>query len=248
MKILRSVWAVYGIALFLLMMLLSIPYILFNMAIAPGKHALRRNIWYLHHVFTAVFFFLTGVRIRLRGLEKIDRLQSYVIVCNHKTAIDFIANGYAFPGIFRFLAKQELQRIPIFGFVVKKMCLTVDRKSAASRMQSVVALKKELEEGVSVFIYPEGTRNKTKAPLAAFYDGAFRLAMQTAAPILPMVIHNADTICSPGKLDYWPGVLEISFGDPIPTQAYQEGDGVGGLKEAVRAAMLGLLAATGQQP
>lgn len=240
MRLLRAIWAVYGIALFLLMMLVSIPYLLVNMVFLPEKKAIRRSIWYLHHVFTTVFFALIGVRIKVIGREKVDRIQSYVLVGNHQTALDFVANGYAFPGVFRFLAKQELQKIPIFGFVVKKMCLVVDRKSMSSRSQSLVALKKELEEGVSVFIYPEGTRNKSQEPLGHFYDGAFRLALQTRATILPMVILNAPNVCQPGQLDLWPGTLKIAFGDPIPTADLPD-ESAGTLKEQVRSAMLQLL-------
>ena len=142
MQIFRAAWAVYGVVLFLLMMLLSIPVLLFNMILAPGKKALRNNIWYLHHPFSRTFFMLIGVRIKVEGLEHIDRKQSYVIVSNHRSSLDFIANAVVFPGIFRFLAKQELQKIPIFGWVVKKMCLTVARKRAISRARSVIAMKK----------------------------------------------------------------------------------------------------------
>ncbi len=242
MRIFRSVWAVYGALLFLLMMLLSIPYILLVMAVSPGKRALRRNIWYLHHPFTHTFFTLIGVRIKAHGLELFDPKQSYVIVSNHSSSLDFIANAGAFPGIFRFLAKEELMKIPIFGWVVKKMCLTVDRKSAISRARSVIALKKELEEGVSVFIYPEGSRNTTDEPLATFYDGAFRIAVQTGAPVLPMTIVNVKKVCDSNHFDLSPGVLHIYYDAPISTKELASDD-VGKLKDLVRDKMLARLEA-----
>lgn len=242
MRIFRSVWAVYGALLFLLMMLLSIPYILTVMAISPGKKALRRNIWYLHHPFTHTFFFLTGIRIQAHGHELFDPTKSYVIVSNHSSSLDFISNAGAFPGIFRFLAKDELIKIPIFGWVVKKMCLTVDRKSAISRARSVIALKKELEEGVSVFIYPEGSRNKSDEPLATFYDGAFRIAIQTGAPVLIMTIVNVKKVCDSNSIDLSPGTLHIYYDAPIPTKDLSAED-VGALKELVRQKMLSRLLA-----
>lgn len=247
MKIFRIIWAIYGVLLFLLMMLIGIPYLLFNSAFFSEKTGLRRNIWYLHHIFTIVFFTLIGVRIKVLGRENIDRRQSYVMVGNHQTALDFIVNGYAFPGIFRFLAKQELQKIPIFGFVVKKMCLTVDRKNAISRARSVVQLKKELEEGVSVFIYPEGSRNKTNEALGPFYDGAFRIAIQTKAPILPVTILNMERICRPGEIDLFPGALYIQYETPIPT-AHLGSESVETLKNEVRNLMLNRLQNTSLQP
>jgi 1-acyl-sn-glycerol-3-phosphate acyltransferase len=237
MSVFRTFWAIYGIALFLLMMLVSIPVLLFNMAVTPGKRALRRNIRYLHHPFSKVFFALTLVRVKAHGLDKFDPAQSYVIVGNHNTSVDFVADAVVFPGIFRFLAKDELKKIPIFGWVVAKMCLTVDRKSAVSRARSVVALKKEIEDGVSIFIFPEGSRNKSDEPIAHFYDGAFKIAVAMGKPILPMTIVNVAQICRPGKLDYCPGVLHIVFDEPIPTENLSADD-VPMLKEQVRNRML----------
>jgi 1-acyl-sn-glycerol-3-phosphate acyltransferase len=236
MRIFRTIWAIYGIVLFLLMMLLSIPYILLNMAFSPGKTALRRNIWYLHHPFSHAFFALTLVRVKAHGLERFDHKGAYVIVGNHSTSVDFVADAVVFPGIFRFLAKDELKKIPIFGWVVAKMCLTVDRKSTISRARSVVALKKEVEEGVSVFIFPEGSRNKTNEPIGEFYDGAFKIAVAMGKPILPMTIANVEKICQPGKLDYCPGTLHIVFDEPIPTEGLKTED-VPALKEKVREIM-----------
>lgn len=236
MSIFRFIWAVYGMLLFLIMMLLSIPYILANMTFVQGKQALRRNIWYLHHPFSKIFFTLTGIRVKAHGLDRFDPKQSYVIVGNHNTALDFVADAVVFPGIFRFLAKEELKKVPIFGWVVSKMCLTVDRKSAISRARSVIALKKEVEEGVSVFIYPEGSRNKTNDPIAEFYDGAFKIAVQMGTPILPMTIVNISDICRPGKIDLCPGTLHIVYDVPIPTKDLKNED-VAALKEQVRNTM-----------
>jgi 1-acyl-sn-glycerol-3-phosphate acyltransferase len=225
MRLFRNIWAVYGVILFLVMTVISTPYFLFNMAVTPGKRALRRNIWYLHHPFANLFLMLTLVRRRIFGHERIDPKQSYVIVANHASSIDFVVNGAAFPGIFRFLAKQELLKVPVFGSLVRKMCLIVDRKSAMSRARSVVALKKELEEGVSVLIYPEGSRNAGQEALAPFYDGAFRLAIQMGAPILPMTISNVRTVSDASKgLDLCPGVLNIHFDAPIDTKNLKSED------------------------
>jgi 1-acyl-sn-glycerol-3-phosphate acyltransferase len=237
MRILRQIWAVFGIVLFLLMTACCIPYFLFHMAATPGKRALRRNIWFLHHPFANLFLLLTGVRRRVHGAHLLDRKQSYVIVANHASSIDFVVNAAAYPGIFRFLAKQELLKVPIFGWLVGKMCLIVDRKNAMSRARSVVALKKELEEGVSVLIYPEGSRNSGDTPLAPFYDGAFRLAIQMGAPILPMTITNIKAVSHAAKgLDLWPGMLDIYFDAPIETNGLK-GEDATNLMERVRLMM-----------
>ncbi len=221
----RKIWAIYAVALFLILMTLSLPIIGLNMIISPGPKALRRNIWYLHHAFTPAFLTLVGIRLKVQGQEKLDPHQSYIIVGNHRSSLDFIVNGHAFPGVFRFLAKQELQKIPVFGWIVKKMCLIVDRTSAMTRARSVVAMKQQLAEGWSVLIYPEGSRNTTQAPLGPFFDGAFRLAIQMGAPIAVQTIVNIRAVTSSTQpLDLRPGTVRIVWDTPIPTAGLKAED------------------------
>jgi len=218
-----KIWAVYAAALFLLLMTISLPIVGLNMIITPGKRALRNNIFYLHHIFTPLFLTLAGIRLKVEGKEHLDPKQSYVIVGNHNSSLDFIINAHAFPGVFRFLAKQELRKIPVFGLIVRKMCLIVDRSSAMSRARSVVALKQQLAEGWSIFIYPEGSRNTSDQPLGPFYDGAFRIAIQTGAPLAIQTIVNIKHITANGT-GLRPGTVRIVWEEPIPTKGMGAAD------------------------
>jgi 1-acyl-sn-glycerol-3-phosphate acyltransferase len=238
MTILRKVWAAYGVFLFLFMMLLSIPIIAFHMISAPGTRALKKNIHYLYHQFTPIFLALVGVKMQVTGLENIDSTRASVIIGNHRSALDFIINAHAWPGVFRFLAKEELLKVPIFGWVVGKMCLIVDRSSAMSRARSMVALRQHIEAGWSIFIYPEGSRNQTDQPLSDFYDGAFRIALQSNAPIAVVVIKNINEIMSSAKsADLWPGTVDIHWCGSIETKG-MKADQIGVLKEQAREMML----------
>jgi 1-acyl-sn-glycerol-3-phosphate acyltransferase len=234
MLVFRKIWAVYAVSAFLLLVLLGVPVLLFNMAATPGERALKRNVRFLHHTIGPVFLALAGIRLKISGRTHLRPGVSYVIVANHRSSIDFIVNAVAFPGIFRFLAKQELMKIPIFGWVVKKMCLTVDRSSAMSRARSVVEIKKQLARGWSVLIYPEGGRNRTESPLAPFYDGAFRIAIQTGAPIAIQTVQNVEAVSASVKsVDLCPGTLYIAWDEPIET-AQLTAEDIPALKEAVR--------------
>jgi 1-acyl-sn-glycerol-3-phosphate acyltransferase len=213
----RKIWALWAVFIFLLLMFLSLPLVVFNLVVSPGARALRHNIWYLHHVFTPFFLRLVGIRMQVEGRKKLLRTQSYVIVGNHRSSLDFIINAHAYPGVFRFLAKQELKKIPVFGFIVGKMCLIVDRSSAMSRARSVVALKQQLAEGWSIFIYPEGSRNRTAERLAPFYDGAFRIAIQTGAPVAVQTLINIQEITGANGDGLQPGVVKVVWEDPIVT-------------------------------
>ncbi len=235
-QIFRKIWAIWAVAIFLILMFLSLPIIGLNMILTPGERALRHNIWYLHHVFTPLFLMLVGVRMKVEGRKKLSRGQSYVIVGNHRSALDFIVNAHAYPGVFRFLAKQELQKIPVFGFIVRKMCLVVDRSSAMSRARSVVALKQNLAEGWSIFIYPEGSRNKSGEPLGTFFDGAFRIAIQTKAPLAIQTIVNIHEITGADGSGLQPGVVKVLWETPIETKNMSAED-IPGLKAQVEAIM-----------
>jgi 1-acyl-sn-glycerol-3-phosphate acyltransferase len=234
-----KIWAIFAAAVFLILMTLSLPIVGLNMIITPGQRALRSNIYYLHHMFTPVFLFLVGIRLKVEGKELLDPKGSYVIVGNHNSSLDFILNAHAFPGVFRFLAKQELQKIPVFGYIVKKMCLNVDRSSAMSRARSVVGLKQQLAEGWSIFIYPEGSRNSGDQPIGKFYDGAFRIAVQTGAPLAIQTILNIDYITAGGS-GLRPGTVRISWESPIDTSQMSQDDIIS-LKEKTEQIMLARL-------
>ena len=88
---------------------------------------------------------------------------------------------------FRILGKSEMAKIPVFGFFYRNAVVMVDRSSAEKRARSVKILKSVIRKGISVVIAPEGTFNFTTKPLKEFYDGAFRIAIETQTPIKPIL-------------------------------------------------------------
>lgn len=101
-------------------------------------------------------------------------------------------------------------------------------------------LKKILSLGISILIFPEGTQNRTKEKLQPFYDGAFRIAVETQEPLLPVVVVGANKLMPPGTIPLRPGKIKIVVGKAIPTQGLGLGD-VSALKEQVRNEMLRML-------
>jgi 1-acyl-sn-glycerol-3-phosphate acyltransferase len=200
------------------MMTISLPFLIINKIFFSSTKVLLRNINFLHHIFSPVFLTLIGVFIRVRGKEKLNRGESFIIIGNHRSALDFILNAVAFPGVYQYLAKKELTRVPVFGWVVKNMCVIVDRESAGSRARSVVAIRQQLNKGMSIFIYPEGSRNTGSNTLGDFHDGAFRIAVETGVPIAIQTILNVGKIShSAGIGSLQPGVVDILWETPIQT-------------------------------
>lgn len=233
MQIFAKAWGTYSLILFLLLMALCLPGLLFVFAVSDPDKGLRRNIHFLHRIFSPVFLALIGIRVKVSGAEGIQPGEHYVIVSNHRTTLDFIVNAVAFPRPYRYLAKHELVKVPVFGWVVRRMCLTVDRSSPGSRSASAADLKKALLQGWNIMIYPEGRRNTTAEPLTPFYDGAFRLSMETGQPLLAQTL--PDVYRHNKGLAVYPGTVRVIWHPPYMPDQFSDTQA---LKDAVRRDML----------
>lgn len=164
-----------------------------------------------------IYSVLNFIPYEIRNRDKIKRGASYIFVSNHTSYMDIPALVVTIKGQFRALAKKELLKLPIFGWIANIMCVSVDRSSNESRRKSMENLKRILSMGISVLIFPEGTQNRTKELLQPFYDGAFRIAVETQQPIIPIVVLGAGEIMPPGKVFIKPGKIVVAIGDEIPT-------------------------------
>ena len=128
------------------------------------------------------------------------------------------------PGEFRPLAKKELLKIPVFGWIAQHAAVIVDRSSGESRKKSMDKLRKILLDGLSILIFAEGTQNRTKELLQPFKEGAFRIAIDTQEPILPMVVVGAGPLMPPGTLNLKPGKIKVVVAPEIPTTGMTHAD------------------------
>jgi len=167
-----------------------------------------------------VFFFLTGIRLRVEGKNNFHDGENYIIVYNHNSFIDVPVSVPFMPGANKTIAKIEMAKIPIFGMFYKRGSVLVDRKNEASRKKSYVDMRQVLEMGLHMCIYPEGTRNKTDQPLQRFHDGAFRLSMESGKQIMPALIFHSKKILPRKTFFFWPGKLELHYLPPISPQNF----------------------------
>ncbi len=194
-------------------------------------------------IWAWIFSKLTFIRYRVHGKEKIDRTKSYIYSSNHTSYLDAPGLALGVPTQFRPLAKKELKKIPVFGLIVRVVTVVVDRSSAESRRRSIDHLKSILAQGISILIFPEGTQNRTKEPLQPFYDGAFRIAIQTQTPIAPIIILNAGNLMAPSGMKVKPGRIDVIFADPIDVTGLTLQD-LPELKQRTREVMLSHLVDT----
>jgi 1-acyl-sn-glycerol-3-phosphate acyltransferase len=116
-----------------------------------------------------------------------DKTKQYIFVSNHISYLDSAVLVKAYRQPVRPLGKVEMAKVPVFGFIYKKAIVSVDRSSAQNRATSIRILKSIISKGISVMVFPEGTFNMANKPLKEFYDGAFRLAIETQTPIKPVL-------------------------------------------------------------
>jgi 1-acyl-sn-glycerol-3-phosphate acyltransferase len=179
-----------------------------------------KSLW----LWSWIFSMLTFIRYEFFGRENFKKGKAYIYVSNHTSFLDIPGLWMIIPGEKRPLAKKELLKIPVFGWIAKSATVIVDRSSAESRKKSMDRLKKILSDGTSILLFAEGTQNRSKEPLQPFKDGAFRIAVDTQQPILPMVVVGAGPLMPPGTIRMKPGRVKVIVGPEISTQGLTSND------------------------
>jgi len=213
-EILGRIFALWGIVVFAgSLLVVFIPIWITGLWPEP-----KRTI-YVFRIFRAwmkFFFVFSGVRRSFRGHEHFRKGENYVVVCNHNSFMDVPLSSPGIPGANKTIAKDEMARIPFFGMIYKRGSVLVNRKSEESRRSSYLRMREVLEQGLHMCIYPEGTRNRTAAPLQRFHDGAFRLATETGKSIMPAVIFGTAKVLPRKPFFFWPRRVHMHFLPAVP--------------------------------
>ena len=167
---------------------------------------------------------LAGVRVRIEGMANIDPEQTYIFAGNHCSQYDiFSFQGY-FPHDFRWIAKKELFRIPLFGQAMRRVgYIAIDRSAGRQAMKSLDEAAKRIAAGSSVLIFPEGTRSGDGS-LQEFKTGAVLLAIKAGVPIVPLGFVGSHAVLPKGALLPRSGEIVIRIGTPMATAHYKSND------------------------
>jgi 1-acyl-sn-glycerol-3-phosphate acyltransferase len=139
---------------------------------------------------------------------------------NHQSLVDIAAIVMTLPRSqsWRFVAKRELTRVPIFGQVlVASRHIIIDRGDRERAVASLREAARRIRSGTSVIIFPEGTRS-SDGRLQRFKSGPFHLAIESQVPIVPVTVSGSQRITPKSRLLVYPGVVKIVYGTPIPTR------------------------------
>ncbi|MDG1278414.1 MAG: lysophospholipid acyltransferase family protein [Algoriphagus sp.] len=208
MKFFQWIYTLYSGLLFILLMLVFGLFIVVPLLISDRGDKIS---FVFIRLWAGIWAALSGIRFEVYGLEHIAKITSYIYIFNHRSFIDAPMIPLCIPQKVRAIGKKELSKIPVFGTIVGKLAVWVDRGDTESRRLSVERLIVFLKKGISIVVAPEGTRNDTKETLLPFQKGAFRLSIETRIPVLPMAVIGADKIMKRGSLLLSPGKVRIYF-------------------------------------
>jgi 1-acyl-sn-glycerol-3-phosphate acyltransferase len=162
--------------------------------------------------------FVSGVRVDLKGLEKIDPGKAYVFAANHQSQFDIFTLLGHLTVQFRWLAKKELFRLPFLGLAMKAAgYIPIDRRNRKEAFKSIDLAAERVRKGTSIVIFPEGTRS-LDGSLKSFKKGGFFLAIASGRPIVPVSISGTFSILPKKGFRIHPQTVRVHIGDPIPTE------------------------------
>ncbi len=220
---LQWIYSMYAFITFVAVMLLIFPFAIiasFFGRIKGGNMTIRLCMLWADLWFPMIFIWHKKIYETPH-----DKTRSYIFVSNHISYLDaaIIVKAYRQP--IRPLGKVEMSKVPVFGLIYRNAIVTVDRSSPANRANSVRILKSLISKGISVLVFPEGTFNMGTKPLKEFYDGAFRVAIETQTPVKPVLFLDAYRRMNYKSLfSMTPGQSRILYLSEIPVAGYTSND------------------------
>lgn len=169
-------------------LLLAFP-IFFTIGLKDDLKA-RKLITLIVQYWAKGWLWLIGMSPKVTGI--FPKNKKFVIIANHISYLDTVNIYAVIPEYFRTLARKEMVRIPVFGFVYKQLAILVDRSSPESRAKSMRLMWRQLRNECHIALFPEGSFNETGETMKEFFDGAFRLAINSQTPILPLLFPDTE--------------------------------------------------------
>jgi 1-acyl-sn-glycerol-3-phosphate acyltransferase len=201
---------------------------------------LLRKSWFpkvmqLKRVWARLILFNVGISYKVRYESHLNPSMTYVFCPNHTSYLDVILSYLVIPNYFHYLAKIELSHAPLFGVFFKRgMDIAFDRKSIKASHKAFVRAGADLDKGISIAVFPEGTISANAPSLQRFKNGPFRMAIEKQVPVVPITFKNNWLILPDGDRNPGgrPGKALVVVHRPVPTEGLTEKD-IESLREKV---------------
>ncbi len=230
-KLLQWIYCIYAFAIFVALTLIAFPFVMSSLAF--GKIRGGNIIYQICKYWGTIWYSFIGIRHQEVFESPHDSRKQYIFVGNHISYIDIPPIVLIPHQSIRVLGKSEMIKIPIFGWIYRAAVILVDRQNSETRAKSVRALRAAIKNNISIFIFPEGTFNETGNPLKKFFDGAFRIAIETQTNIKPiLLVDTIDRLHYNSIFSLTPGKNRVIYLEEVDVQGLKMGD-IQALKEKV---------------
>ena len=167
-----------------------------------------------------VILWVCSVRVTVRGLENLNPGEPRIYLTNHQSFFDIFTLLASLPVHFKFLLKEELMRIPVLGFTMRRaQYISIDRSNPRKAVKSMNLAAERIRAGASVVVFPEGTRSED-GRLQPFKRGGFLLALKSGCKVVPVTIEGSNRVAPKGTLRIRPGRITMTIGEAIPLEGY----------------------------
>ncbi len=212
-KVLRYVYAAYALLIFILLFLICFPFFLIPILFPK----LFRLTGIINRIWAHLFFSLIFIPYKNEYRFRPDRSRQYVFCPNHFSYFDIPTMGLNKVNSV-FVGKSDMEKIPIFGFMYRKLHITVDRESLKSRYTTLIRSREALAEGKNLVIFPEGGIITKNVPeMARFKDGAFRVAIEQQIAVVPVTIAYNWIILPDESFMPVRHLMKVIYHEPIDT-------------------------------
>ena len=200
-----------------LFLILSIPYL--DLEWILGKFQPEASDLRQLRIIQAVFrilLWISGTKVIVIGEENVPKDEAVLYIGNHKSLFDIIITYARCPRRTGYISKNNIEHVPVFSLWMRRLhCLFLDREDIKQGLKTILAGIENVKNGISMCIFPEGTRNKTDAPILPFKEGSFKIAEKTGCAIVPMALTNTADAFENHFPKIKPTTVILEYGKPI---------------------------------
>lgn len=204
-------------AFVILFLILSIPLMLVEWVIGkfnPGVKD-RSSLAIVNWAFRQVIR-LAGTKVIALGEENIPKDSAVLYVGNHRSYFDIVLTYVRVPRLTGYVAKAEMKKVPLLSTWMRNLhCLFLDRKNIKEGLKTILSGVEKVKNGISICIFPEGTRNKVPDTFLPFHEGSFKIAEKGGVPVIPMTLVNSAAVFEDQLPKIKKATVVIEYGKPI---------------------------------